>query len=124
MPVADAISTAESFVNTLFLVYLICIFLYILSSWIRLPYNVWVARAQRFLYDVVNPYLAIFRRLLPTLSLGGQPRVTGCRAMTTMPATSPMVARLSSVTRGANTSNRSEMAAKNSTAASSSVASV
>ena len=71
MPVADAISTAESFVNTLFLVYLICIFLYILSSWIRLPYNVWVARAQRFLYDVVNPYLAIFRRLLPTLSVGG-----------------------------------------------------
>ena len=71
MPVADAISTAESFVNTLFLVYLICIFLYILSSWIRLPYNIWLARAQRFLYDVVNPYLGIFRRLLPTLSVGG-----------------------------------------------------
>ena len=68
---ADAVSTAQSFVRTLFLVYLICIFAYIVTSWIRLPYNVWLNRIQRFLYDVVNPYLSIFRRLLPMLSLGG-----------------------------------------------------
>lgn len=71
MPLADAISTAQSFVNTLFLVYLICIFAYIITSWIPLPYNLWLNRIQRFLYDVVNPYLSIFRRLLPQLSRVG-----------------------------------------------------
>ena len=71
MLVADAVSTAQSFVNTLFLVYMACIFAYIITSWIRLPYNVWLNRIQRFLYDVVNPYLSVFRRILPQLSRGG-----------------------------------------------------
>ena len=71
MPLADAIDIAQSFVNTIFLVYLICIFAYIITSWIPLPYNVWLNRIQRFFYDVVNPYLSIFRRLLPQLSRGG-----------------------------------------------------
>jgi YggT family protein len=44
---------------------------YILTSWIPLPYNVWLNRIQRFLYDVVDPYLRLFRRFIPQLSLGG-----------------------------------------------------
>ena len=68
MVFADAIDVARGFVTALFYVYLICIFLYIITSWIHLPYNVWLNRVQRFLYDVVNPYLSIFRRLLPQLS--------------------------------------------------------
>lgn len=71
LPLADTIDTAKSFVNTLFLVYLLLIFVYIILSWIPLPYNVVLNRIQRFLYDVVNPYLRIFRRILPSLSLGG-----------------------------------------------------
>ena len=71
MVVADAIDTAQGFVNTLFYVYLALIFAYIITSWIPLPYNVWVNRVQRFLYDVVDPYLRLFRRFLPQLSLGG-----------------------------------------------------
>ncbi len=71
MPVAEAIDTARSFVNTLFNVYLILIIAYIITSWIRLPYNVWLNRIQRFLYDVVEPYLRIFRRFVPSVSLGG-----------------------------------------------------
>jgi YggT family protein len=71
MPLADAVDTAKSFVNVLFLVYLLCIFAYILTSWIPLPYNVWLNRVQRFLYDVVDPYLRLFRRFIPQLSLGG-----------------------------------------------------
>src|ERR671924_887245 len=71
MPFADAIDTAQGFVNVLFYVYLLCIFAYILTSWIPLPYNVWLNRLQRFLYDVVDPYLRLFRRLLPQLSVGG-----------------------------------------------------
>jgi YggT family protein len=68
---ADAISTAIRFVTSLYYVYLLLILVYIIQSWIPLPYNIWLSRFQRFLYDVVNPYLAIFRRFLPMLRLGG-----------------------------------------------------
>jgi YggT family protein len=71
MPFADAIDTAQDFVQTLFYVYLLLIFAYIITSWIPLPYNVWLNRIQRFLYDVVDPYLRLFRRFVPQLSLGG-----------------------------------------------------
>ena len=71
MPLADAIDTAQDFVQTLFYVYLLLIFAYIITSWIPLPYNVWLNRVQRFLYDVVDPYLRLFRRFVPQLSLGG-----------------------------------------------------
>ena len=71
MLVADAISTAQDFVHTLYLVYFVLIIAYIVTSWIRLPYNLWLNRIQRFLYDVVDPYLRLFRRVVPQLSLGG-----------------------------------------------------
>jgi YggT family protein len=71
MPLADTISTAQNFVNVLFYVYLALIIAYILLSWIPLPYTIWLNRIQRFLYDVVEPYLRIFRRVLPSLNLGG-----------------------------------------------------
>ena len=68
---ADAVETAQGFVGTIFAVYIALIIAYIITSWIPLPYNVWLNRAQRFLYDVVDPYLRLFRRLLPMLRLGG-----------------------------------------------------
>jgi YggT family protein len=71
MVLADAIDTAQDFVNTLIAVYLALIIAYIITSWIPLPYNVWLNRAQRFLYDVVDPYLRVFRRFVPQLALGG-----------------------------------------------------
>lgn len=71
MPLADTVDTAQSFITAVFYVYLICIFAYIITSWIPLPYNVWLNRIQRFLFDVVNPYLSLFRRFLPQLSRGG-----------------------------------------------------
>ena len=71
MLIADAVSTAQNFVTVLFYVYLLCIIAYILTSWVPLPYNVWLNRVQRFLYDVVDPYLRLFRRLLPQLSVAG-----------------------------------------------------
>ena len=43
-------------------VYSLLIFAYILTSWIRLPYS--LSGVQRFLYDVCEPYLRIFRRVL------------------------------------------------------------
>jgi YggT family protein len=64
---ADAISKAETFVNVFVSVYSLVIFLYILASWVRLPYSSWLNRIQRFLYDVSEPYLRLFRRLLPSM---------------------------------------------------------
>jgi YggT family protein len=71
MPLADAVEIAQDFVYVLYLVYLICIIAYIITSWIPLPYNVTLNRIQRFLYDVVDPYLRLFRRFIPQLRLGG-----------------------------------------------------
>ena len=63
---ADAISKAETFVNVFVTVYALVIFLYIITSWLRLPYSPWLNRIQRFLYDVSEPYLRLFRRFLPS----------------------------------------------------------
>ncbi len=64
---ADWVSSAQNFVQVFTLVYFLLIFAYILMSWIRMPYSIWVSRIQRFLYDVVEPYLRIFRRVIPPL---------------------------------------------------------
>jgi YggT family protein len=63
----DAISSIQNFVNVFIFVYILLIFAYIITSWIRLPYSPWLNRIQRFLYDVCEPYLRIFRRFLPAL---------------------------------------------------------
>ena len=64
---ADAISSAQNFVWVFATVYTLVIFVYILSSWVRLPYSPWIARLQRFLHDVSEPYLRLFRRILPSM---------------------------------------------------------
>ncbi len=63
---ADAISSVETFVTVFVSLYGIVILVYILSSWLRLPYSPSLNRIQRFLYDVCEPYLRLFRRLLPS----------------------------------------------------------
>ena len=73
MPLAvDAVETIGRFVDTVFLVYLLLILIHIVLSWFRqLPYNRWLNLLRGFLYDVVDPYLRIFRRFLPMARLGG-----------------------------------------------------
>ena len=66
---ADAITKVETFVSVFIYVYMLVIFAYIITSWLRLPYSIWLNRIQRFLYDVSEPYLRLFRRVLP--SMGG-----------------------------------------------------
>jgi YggT family protein len=63
---ADAITSAQNFVDVFATVYTLVIFVYILSSWFRLPYSPWLNRIQRFLHDVCEPYLRLFRRILPS----------------------------------------------------------
>ncbi len=64
---ADVGSQLASFVYVFIWVYILLLFAYIITSWIRLPYSIWLSRIQRFLYDVCEPYLRIFRRFLPPL---------------------------------------------------------
>jgi len=63
----DAVDSIRSFVDVFIYVYILVIFVYILTSWIPLPYSPWLNRIQRFLYDVCEPYLRLFRRILPSL---------------------------------------------------------
>ena len=64
---ADAITRIESFVDVFIGVYTLMILAFIITSWIRLPYSPWLNRIQRFLYDVCDPFLRLFRRVLPPL---------------------------------------------------------
>src|SRR5438552_12746008 len=63
----DVIDNVESFLSVFIYVYSLLILAFIITSWIRLPYSVWLNRIQRFLYDVCDPYLRIFRRVLPAV---------------------------------------------------------
>ena len=62
--VFDAITEVELFVNVFIGVYLLVVFVYVLTSWVRLPYS--FNPVQRFLYDVCEPYLRLWRRILPS----------------------------------------------------------
>ena len=64
---ADAVSSAQNFVWVFATVYTLVIFAYIITSWLRLPYSPTLNRIQRFLYDVSEPYLRLFRRVLPSM---------------------------------------------------------
>ena len=64
---ADSVDAIRSFVDVFIFVYVLLILAYILTSWIRLPYSPWLNRIQRFLYDVCEPYLRLFRRVVPTI---------------------------------------------------------
>ena len=63
MLLLDAITQVELFVSVFTGVYTLVLFVYILLSWVRLPPS--LGPMQRFLYDVCDPYLRFWRRLLP-----------------------------------------------------------
>jgi len=62
---SNVVSSVDEFLYVFASVYTLAILLYIITSWLRLPYSIWLNRIQRFLYDVCEPYLRLFRRLLP-----------------------------------------------------------
>ena len=64
---ADAASSLQNFVTVYTSIYILCILGYVLLSWIKLPYSSVAATLQRFLDEIVRPYLNLFRRLLPTV---------------------------------------------------------
>jgi YggT family protein len=68
-----AITRADvaDYVRTLALVYVVLIFIRIIMSWIpRMPYNRILNGFLTFVTDVTDPYLNLFRRILPTVRIG------------------------------------------------------
>lgn len=60
------------YVSAVFVVYLICIFAYVVTSilfavGVRPTYNRWLNAVLDFLRQVVEPYLNVFRRFMPSL---------------------------------------------------------
>lgn len=60
------------YVTALLYVYLALIFVRILLSWFtRIPYNRVLNSVITFVHDVTDPYLNLFRRILPPIGGGG-----------------------------------------------------
>lgn len=71
-----AITRADvaSYVDAVFYVYILIIFLYILlnmvfSLGLRMPYSRWSDTVLNFLRDVSEPYLRLFRRFIPAVGM-------------------------------------------------------
>lgn len=56
------------YVSALLLVYVVLIFIRVLLSWVpRMPANRWLRAIVTFVEETTNPYLNIFRRLIPPI---------------------------------------------------------
>jgi len=62
MPLFDAIGDVRQFVHIFAIVYTLALIVYVLLSWLRLPSA--LGPLQRFLYDICEPYLRLWRRAL------------------------------------------------------------
>ena len=63
--------TIADYVSTLITVYVVLIFIRILMSWFtRIPYNRYLDMALRFVSEVTDPYLNLFRRFIPMVRIG------------------------------------------------------
>jgi YggT family protein len=72
LPLALSRADIGDYVNALFTVYLILILIRIILSWIpRIPYNTVLNAVISFVHDVTDPYLRLFRRVIPPMGGGG-----------------------------------------------------
>ena len=68
LPIAIGRGDIANYVDALFLVYLILIFIRVLLSWVpRMPYNPYLRSAVRFVEETTDPYLNLFRRFIPPI---------------------------------------------------------
>jgi len=73
---AEALTRVDvaNYVQALFQVYILLIFIYILvnllfSFGVRLPYSRWTDAILNFLRDVCEPYLRLFRKFIPPIGM-------------------------------------------------------
>lgn len=74
MALVVAISRGDvaAYVSALFTVYIILIFIRILMSWIpKTPENGALRATLGFVHETTDPYLNVFRRILPPVGAGG-----------------------------------------------------
>jgi YggT family protein len=72
IPLAISRSDVADYVSALIIVYIGLIFCNILISYVpRMPYRPWLRSVLDFITDTTNPYLNLFRRLLPPIGGGG-----------------------------------------------------
>ena len=64
---ADTATSVQRFVSVFVGVYVLLIFAYIIASWVPAGSSPTLERGRQFLYDVCEPYLRIFRRVIPPL---------------------------------------------------------
>jgi len=71
LPLAISRADIADYLVTLMYVYVVLIFIKIITSWVRnIPYNRFLSAFLQFVDDVVNPYLNIFRRVIPMVRIG------------------------------------------------------
>ncbi len=71
VPLLTFRADAASYLHALITVYTLVIFAYIVSTWIfamgvRVPYSRYTDAVLGFLRDVTEPYLRVFRRIIPS----------------------------------------------------------
>lgn len=72
IPLAISREDVADYVGALFLVYIILILIRVLISWIpRMPYNPTLRAVLDFITETTDPYLNLFRRIIPPIGGGG-----------------------------------------------------
>jgi YggT family protein len=72
LPLAISRDDVATYVNAIFIVYIILIFIRVLLSFVpRMPYNRPLRTVVDFVHETTDPYLNIFRRVLPPVGGGG-----------------------------------------------------
>jgi uncharacterized protein YggT (Ycf19 family) len=64
---ADAATSVQRFVSVFVGVYVLLILAYIITSWFPPGASSTLERVRQFLMDVCEPYLRLFRRVIPPL---------------------------------------------------------
>ena len=71
LPLAVTRNDIAAYVETLFLIYTILIFVRVLMSWFtRIPYNTVLNAVLEFVRETTDPYLNLFRRFVPMVRIG------------------------------------------------------
>ncbi len=65
MLLADIGSSIQQFLSVFVGVYVLLILVYVLLSWVPAGSSGALERVRRFLYEVCEPYLRLFRRIIP-----------------------------------------------------------
>ena len=66
----DRVDVAD-YLQTLLTIYIVIIFIRILMSWFtRIPYNRYLDAFLKFVSEVTDPYLNLFRRIIPPIRIG------------------------------------------------------